>query len=244
MNECFKCGVSGDKVKLSNAISSKGIVKVCDDCASAENLPVIKKPVDIQSIDSQRQKSVRDRLTGMNKKFSSEREVSLRDLVDQKFKNRTVQSNPDLADNFHWVIQRIRRARKITREEFAKGINEPESTVRMIEQGVLPENNYKIITKIEEYLKINLRKPGSSGFSDTTPSRKFVLDDSLTGKEQPKKFSLDRETTKQLKISDLREIKKKQEKEILNKPVDSWEEEYSQDDEQFLDEPEEFEEEE
>ncbi len=242
--ECFKCGVSGDKVKLSNAISSKGIVKVCDDCAAAEKLPIIKKPVDIQAIDSQRQRSVRDRLTGMNKKFLSGREVSLRDLVDQKFKNRAIQSNPDLANNFHWIIQRIRRARKITREEFAKGINEPESTVRMIEQGILPENNYKIITKIEEYLKINLRKPGASGFPDTTPSRKFVLDESLTEKEQPKKFSLDRETTKQLKISDLREMKQKQEREIPKEPVDSWEEEYSQDDEEFLDEPEDFEEEE
>ncbi len=239
--ECFKCGVSGDKVRLSNAISSKGIVKICDDCASAEKLPIIKKPTDSQIIDSQRQKSVRDRLTGMNKRLVSGREISLRDLIDQKFKNKTVHSNPDLADNFHWVIQRIRRARKITREEFAKGINEPEATVRMIEQGILPENNYKIITKIEEYLKINLRKTGSSGFLDTTPSRRFVLDDSLTTKEQPKKFSLDKETTKQLKIADLREMKQKQEREIPKEPVDSWEEEYSQDDEEFLDEPEDFE---
>jgi transcriptional regulator with XRE-family HTH domain len=178
------------------------------------------------------------------------RETSLRDLVDRNLKAKQIQPHPDLAENFHWNIQRIRRNRKITKEEFAKGIGESESTVRMIEQGFIPENNYKIISKIESYLGISLRKPGTSGFPDTnigTQEKRYHLDNSLLSKEeQPKELKFDGQTTKQLKISDLKEMKKRQQPEEDNakkQPSDSWEEEYSEDDEKFLDEKEEFDEE-
>jgi transcriptional regulator with XRE-family HTH domain len=153
----------------------------------------------------------------------------------------------DLIENFHWTIQRIKRARKITREEFAKAIGEDEAVVRMIEQGVLPNNDYKIINKIETYLGISLRKPGNSGFPDTSikaKERRFVLDNSLIEKEKqeetPGKLSFNFSDSKQLKISDLKEMKKKQEGVNDNSKDNVWEEEYSQDDEKFLDEPEEF----
>lgn len=246
MDECFRCGVSGDKVRLSHAISNKGIVQICDNCASIEKIPIIKKPTDNQITESQRYIPVRDRLSGMNRSRGIGREVTLRDLVDRDLKAKKIQPHPDLIDNFHWTIQRIKRAKKITREQFAKAIGESDATVKMIEQGFLPENNYKIINKIESYLGISLRKPGTSGFPETTkePLKKFFLDDSLiTKEEQIKKLSFDNSTTKQMKIADLKEMKKRYEKENVKKPVDSWEEEYSQDDEQFLDEEDFYEEE-
>ncbi len=225
MDECSRCGVSGEKVRLYDAISNKGIVKICGDCAAIEKLPIIRKPTENQIADSQRQRSVRDMLTGMNRgKLLAGREVTLRELVDRNLKAKQVQPHPDLIENFHWTIQRIRRNRKITREQFAKGIGESEATVRMIEQGYIPENNYKIINKIESYLGVSLRREGSSGFPETSQN------------EQPKRLGFDRETASQIKIGDLREMKKKQEE---SKPVDTWEEERSQDDEDFLDDIEE-----
>ncbi len=253
MNECSRCGVSEDRGKLHDAISAKGIVKICEYCASMENFPIVKKPV-IDNQIPQRPTLVRDRLSRMNRP-SIVGEISLRGLIDKDLKARKMQNHPDLIDNFHWTIQRIRRARKITREQFAKGIDEPESKVRMIEQGFLPENDYKIINKIEGYFRVNLRKPGTSGFPNTDIPKKYILDNSLIAeKEPPKKLSFP--VTKQLKISDLREIKKKYEedekhqgspyinpsfkkqenKKEKNNSIDSWEEEYSQDDEKFLDE--------
>ena len=245
LNECFRCGVSGDMVNLHNAISNKGIVKICEHCASIEHFPIIKKPVENQAIP-QRQVSVKDRLDRMNR-ASAVQEINLRELIDKNLKTKRMQNYPDLIDNFHWTIQRIRRARKITREQFSKGICEPESNVRMIEQGILPGNDYKIINKIESYMGVALRKPGTSGFPNTDVQKRYVLDNSLiTERELQKKMNFDAPTTKQLKISDLREMKKKYKEENgqENKPVNSWEEEYSQDDEQFLDEQEQFEEEE
>lgn len=240
MAECFRCGVSGDKVRLYDAISERGVVKICGDCNAIEHFPIIRKATDTQIAESQRQKSVREMLTGASKsKLLAGREMSLRELVDRNMKERKEKLPSDLIDNFNWNIQRIRRARKITREQFSKGIGESEATVRMIESGILPNNDYKIINKIESYLGISLRKQGSSGFSNTSIAeqpRRYQLDNSLlTKEEQARKLSFDSETTKRLKIGDLKEMKKKPEEEN-KQPLDSWEEGESQDDEKFLDE--------
>ena len=47
MNDCFNCGVSGERIRLFDAISGKGIVKICKECASKENIPIIRKPSEI-----------------------------------------------------------------------------------------------------------------------------------------------------------------------------------------------------
>jgi ribosome-binding protein aMBF1 (putative translation factor) len=249
MAECFRCGISDEKAKLYDAISENGIVKICGDCNALERYPLIKKPSDTQIEDSKRQKSVREMMSGMNKsKLLAGREVSLRELVDRNLKERKEKLPSDLIDNFNWTIQRIRRSRKITREQFSKGIGEPESTVRMIESGVLPNNDYKIINKIEGYLGISLRKKGASGFPNTESDYAYASRNTTTG-EQPRRsmpepvvseppkrklFGFNRNASNDVKIADLREMKKRQE-ETGKKPVDSWEEERSQDDEKFLD---------
>ena len=236
MNECYKCGASGNNTKLYHAISNRGIVKICGDCNSLEKFPIMKKPTEEQISESKtmRPKSVQERLNNMNRMKLGGNEVNLRTLVDRNLKSHMVQVPADIIPNFHWTIQRIRRVKRISREEFAKGIGESESTVRMIEQGVLPEDNYKIINKIEGFLKISLRKEGSSEFFDGNNSSRFVLDDSLTEKVTPKKLSFDPLKTKELKISDLKEIKKREDEKTDNSS-ESGEEEYSQDDEKFLD---------
>lgn len=221
-NECSRCGVSGEKVRLYDAISSTGIVKICGECNAVEGLPVIKRPTTDQIADSQRQKSVRDMLAGVNRgKMLSGREPTLRELVDKNLKERLSKQPSDLIDNFQWTIQRVRRNRKITREQFAKGIGESEATIRMLESGVLPNNDYKIITKTENFLGINLKKQGVSKLPENQQR-------SLT-----RGLGFDRESASQIKIADLREMKKKQEE--TRKPIDTWEEETSQDDEKFLD---------
>jgi len=246
MADCFRCGASGENTQLHSVISSKGIIKLCSNCAAMEGLPIIKKPTEAQLNPVYRHVSVKDRLANMSSRaHPSRQDVSLRDLIDKKFKDRGIQAHPDLIDNFHWTIQQIKRVKRITREQFAKGIGESEATVRMIEQGFLPENDYKIVNKIEGFLGISLRKTGKSGFSGNLQSapKQFILDNSLVSKEEqqqkelPRKFSSNE--INQLKIADLRDMKKKQEDKSKSSKTESWEEEYSQDDERFLDQKEE-----
>jgi ribosome-binding protein aMBF1 (putative translation factor) len=262
MRECFRCGASEDKVKIYHAISNRGIVKICEDCNRIEQLPIMNKPTDEQILQSKspRSKSIQDRLNAMrgkdiNKNKIMGGEVTLRQLIDKKFQSQKPQVPSDLIPNFHWEIQRAKRVKKITREEFAKGIGESDAVVRMIEQGILPNNDYRIINKIEGFLGISLRKQANSGFSE----RKYLLDNSLIAREEKempaKKLSFDVNTTKELKISDVKKMKEKYESEIpayvkkenkkeepKKEPVDSWEEEYAEDDEKYLDTQEEFDE--
>jgi len=239
--ECSRCGISDGNTKLFNVISSKGIVKLCENCSSIERLPIVKQPTEEQITEAQKPRSMRERFA---RPAVRQGETSLRALIDQKFKNRGSQNHPDLVDNFHWTIQRIRRERKITREQFAKSVGESDETIRLVESGFLPSNDYKIISKIENYLGVSLRKMGSSGFPDTSQARKFVLDNSLIAKEQKeiaqektKELKFDKESVGHLKISDLRDIKKRQD-DGSKSQVESWEEEYPMDDERFLDNPE------
>jgi len=250
MVECSRCGVSGENVRLYDAISNKGIVKFCESCANLERIPIIKKPTENQIAEAQRHRTVQERLVGRTPKLITKGEVTLRDLVDQKFKNRGVQNHSDLIENFHWKIQQVKRTKRITREEFAKGIGESDATVRMIEQGFLPSNDYKIINKVESFLGISLRKNGTSGFPDTSVSNKFSLDNST--KTSEKKLAFDPDSTKNLKIADLKEMKTEKERKGIfswfgkkkqddikieeNNSDNSFEEEYPQDDERFLDE--------
>lgn len=216
MENCFRCGVSEENKPLFNAISGKGIVKICSNCSAMEGFPIIKKPVE-KVEETEKQKSVRERLIGMNKKFSSGKEPTLRDLIDEKYKAKNPQVHPDLTENFHWKIQQIRRNRKITREQFAAGIGESDATIRMIEGGILPEDNYKIISKIEKYLGISLRKNEQD--SQSIEAKKFVLDNSLIQtsdlEDEPKQLGFDYNSVKKLKIGDLQKMNEN--KEIIEK---------------------------
>jgi ribosome-binding protein aMBF1 (putative translation factor) len=263
MKECFRCGISEDKVEIFHAISGTGIVKICADCNKREHLPIMKKPTDEQILQSRspRSKSIQERLNAMRggatqKRFANQ-EVTLRQLIDKKFaaqKQTSSELPSDLIPNFHWEIQRAKRIKKITREEFAKGIGESDVTIRMIEQGLLPNNDYRIINKIESFLGISLRKQ-NSGLHDA--GRRYILDNSLIEKEEKelpsKRVSFNIDTEKMQDVSGVKRIKEKYESEIpayvkkeskkdetKKEPVDTWEEEYSQDDEQYLDNPEEF----
>lgn len=242
MSECFKCGISSEKRELKDAITERGIVKICQKCNELERFAIVQKPTEQQITDSKnlRQVSVQERLKGMTRKgYIGGREVTLRDLVDKGFKSKKFQQPSDLVANFHWKIQTVRRNRKITREQFAKGIGESEATVRMIEQGFIPENNSNLIPRIESYLGISLKR--DRGYLEDKP-RTFSLEKELE-EEETKKINVEKEETKKLTIRDLLGLKKRKQEQEGKRPVTSDENDYPMDDEQFLDKQEEYNEE-
>ena len=221
VDECFKCGVSGERIRLFDAISGKGIVKICKECASKENIPIIRKPSEIfthpvlYSDLKERGKTVYERLSRMSgfdskdkkseekKEFLRKQETTLRDIMDKNFKiqiKEELKPRSDLVDNFHWVIMRARRSKHITQEQLADAIAEPGAAIKMIEKGTFPENSYKLISKLENYLGIKLVR---KEFAEKI-------------EEKPKEISFSPVTTKNLTIADLQEMKKKRENEVLN----------------------------
>jgi ribosome-binding protein aMBF1 (putative translation factor) len=224
VEECFNCGISRERLRLFDAISGKGIVKICKECASKGDMPLVKKleetPLyqNLKTNLSEKSRTVYDRLSQIsgydlkNRKTEEEKELlkkqetTLKDIVDKNFKIqiKETKSRSDLIDNFHWIIMRARRLKHITQEQLAKEISEPETAIKVIEKGSPPEDN-TIIKKLENYLGIKILK------------KEFAE----KNKEKPKEIGFDAMTAKNLTISDLQEMKrKKEEKEIFGEKID------------------------
>ncbi len=211
MAECFRCGISDEKTGLFDTIYGKGLVKVCANCSREDGAPMIQKPSNFQLKTAETPSTVYERLSRMRgldpvkhrEQFSSEaagrrdatvkQEANLRKIVDDTYKKKMESaklsgkpSRRDLVDNFHWVVLRARRLRKITHEQLAKEIGEPESVLKMIEAGILPDNEVPVINKLENFFKIKLIK--------------------VEVPAEPKKLGFDSFTAKNLTIADLKHM--------------------------------------
>lgn len=227
MEECFKCGISEDKAWLFDAIGEKGVVKICKKCSSEENMPIIRKPTDFQLEKANQKQTVYERLShaaGINKKdyvpsrpvVPSKQETTLRDIVDKNLKINIKKAKPrdDLIHNFHWIIMRVRRSKHISQKQLAEVIGEPEQAIKMAEQGIIPENNYQLVNKLENYFRIRLvGEDKKESLSIQKNLAQIKEDESEIEKNV---ISFDPMTTKSLTISDLKEMKKKRGEEILS----------------------------
>jgi len=227
MAYCAICENEFSDEVMKEVVSKKGIVKVCPGCFR-DDMPVFKKPEDYQFEGIYNRKSVYDRLSqaaGLknpeeHKKRISEfgkisgslDDASLRKLVNKNFESKMKKSpkNEDLIDNFHWVIMRARRSKKISQKQFADEIQEPESAVAMAERGVVPTGSDFFIRKIEQYLGIRISK---KSFED---AKQGIIEDNKIKEELLKKFEeqgeFDEEMTRELTISDLKNLKEKKKK--------------------------------
>lgn len=224
--ECFKCGVSGDRALLFNAISEKGIVKICRKCSFEEEIPIIKK-FDFNHAKPEIRPTVRQRLSNMSgvemksnktfqNKLSNKQDSNLREIANKNFESKIrkeAKPRNDLVNNFHWVIMRVRRSKKITQKQLAEAIEEPEAAINMAEQGILPEG-YKLVNKLENYLGIKIVK-GKVFDVKQEIANSLAKEEKIIKQEQSQIIDFDSETTKTLTISDLQEMKRKKESEIL-----------------------------
>lgn len=176
--ECSICGVSGKERRLMESISlaEKGIVRACKSCVDKENLLVLRRPTTFELKKSEaKELDVSSELykARVSKKgyfADREREESnkkLREIADRNYEKKIEISSysdkdrSDLVDNFHWVIMMARRKRKITQEQLAREISESLAAIKMAEKGILPEDDYKLVRKIESFLRITLIKDES-----------------------------------------------------------------------------------
>lgn len=234
--ECFRCGTSA--VRLFDAISREGIVRVCKQCASEENMPMIKKPTGFGPIEEKKEtvRQVLSRISGIEKREEipkkeinpelERQQIKLKEIADRNLQ-KAIQEKPisidGLVDNFHWILMRVRRKKKMTQEELAGVLAEPEAAIKMAEQGIISSS--KLIEKLENYLNIKLRKDvGDMIIQDVNQRVQKELFPSLkkqipieTQEKSKLELSFDPTITKSLTIADLKEMKKKRKEEILKK---------------------------
>jgi ribosome-binding protein aMBF1 (putative translation factor) len=209
---CLMCGISELDERLYDVIYLGEVVKMCNSCAEKEDAPMIRKPTTLQLKESE-QESVRkvyDKITGRglnsDNKFQKKKNLeelkrtTLKDIMASRVKfDKKPDNRPklDLVDNFHWIIMRARKFKHLSHRQLAREIGESEMAVRMVEQGELPEDDYKIIGKLEDYLGLKLMKGGSSI--------------SLMKKPPARALNVKSRDLKNLTIADLKKMKEEQE---------------------------------
>ena len=122
-------------------------------------------------------------------------EATLKKIASRNFErniSKERKPRPDLVDNFHWVIMRVRRMRKLTQEQFAREISEPLAAIKLAEEGILPEKDYVLVKKIESFLGITLIKEEIAKKPETIPAKKLAFEP---------------DAAKRITIADLRRIR-------------------------------------
>lgn len=131
---------------MVDAIDDGKIVRVSEEYARREGLPVIRR-------FSEEKKSAGRESTAKSAKGLLRFEEFRKPLKDKGLVS-------ELANNFHWILQKKRKDRGMTRKQVAASLNITENELKMAECGVLPREDFVITSKLEEYYKINLRKQG------------------------------------------------------------------------------------
>jgi ribosome-binding protein aMBF1 (putative translation factor) len=200
--ECSVCGVSKEKVRLLDAISSKGIMKICEACSKEEDMPILRRPTTFQLKEAEK-KPLGIYSRGLEKKDEKTKtETTLKEITDKNYEkvaSEEKRPRPELVDNFHWIIMRTRRLRKLTQEQLATEISESIAAIKMIEQGILPEDDYRLVNKIEGFLGIKLVK-GVSKIPEFIPE-----------KSPARIIKFDTKTMQDLTIADLKGMKEQTE---------------------------------
>src|SRR3989338_3282633 len=173
---------STSESNLVEAIEEGRIVKVSEDYAKREGLPILRK---------QQPKIPKP----AQKKDSEEKRLFIDDLR-KPLKALKSQVMTELVDNFQWEIAKKRRQLAITRKQLAASISEPEYVLKLLENGILPKDDFVIINKLQAKLNLNLRKDKKDFIQ---PARNLIEEP----KENAKKESSSKKTDEGLLGDDI-----------------------------------------
>ncbi len=194
------CEICGEQTRLYEAITNDGVKPVCRRCLRSNNFPLIIKASleqiknesryyvdkfheEIKSLDK-KDKDINHETKEINKQLSN--------IISQKLKKGDYL---ELVDNFHWHIQQGRRRKKISQKQLADAIAESEILVAGAENGELSDDHDKLISKLEQFLAIILRKnPDKHKISSNIELKKldfskFSLNDLKKLKEEKKQLA-------------------------------------------------------
>jgi len=214
--KCSICGISDAQRRVFQVVSPKEIIFVCEKCAAEEGFPIVKTKK-VEPEEKGRVKTVYERMSELSGVKPREpepfelrkQEKDLRRIVntnyEEKMKKQAInlKSRPDLVDNFHWIIMRVRRVKGLTQGQLAERIGELEATIKMAEQGIVPEG-YVLIDKLERFLKVKLIKQRDLSIRTNPVSQPQQV---IT----PKVLKLDKKAFDSLTIADLQRMKRERE---------------------------------
>tara|TARA_Y100000310_G_scaffold337781_1_gene425766 strand:+ start:301 stop:993 length:693 start_codon:yes stop_codon:yes gene_type:complete len=165
-NYCENCG---EEQRLFEAVTGEGVKSLCRRCLRLGNYPIIEKGSVEQSRNEHRFFGAKEatpipnfKEESLKRKVSKERDEETvkvdEELEGIVLRKVEVREYEDLIDNFHWVVRQGRRAKKISAKQFSEQIAEPEVLIVAMERGELPKEHDKLVSKVEQFLGITIRK--------------------------------------------------------------------------------------
>lgn len=228
---CLICGKDEEETEIFEGIYEGEIVDICVDCAELEEVPLIKKPSEEKFNRAMEPKSVKERLEGIKedktRTLSRDQEVANKFLSKIKFPSK--RSNPEnLVENYYWIIQRARRKKGISLKQIANEIGISEEVLKNVEYGILDKNFELVINQLENILDIKIlkRTPEESmrkkvenliqerkeqNKEEDEEDKKNKIKDIASGKFDFSK----RDKINNITLSDLVDLKKKKDKDLL-----------------------------
>jgi ribosome-binding protein aMBF1 (putative translation factor) len=162
---------------IVEAIFEGKIVRVSEEYANREGLLIVKRPqaepAQAKAPPWQYEKNYGRKVVSVEK---------LRKPIGY-YKNNVVK---ELIENFQWEILHARKVKNITRKQLANAVGINEEMMKMIENGILPEDNFIIINKVQDYLHINLRRDGKSFSPSVVPKTTPKFEPKPLPKTEPK----------------------------------------------------------
>lgn len=168
--------------KTVEAIDGGRIVRVPEEYAKREGLLILRKVVDVAGTElTPTQK--KDEYSRKNKGF-----IGMDDLR-KPLRPQNDEIMRELVENFHWTLMQKRKMKGLTRKKLAEEIGETELNVRMIENGVIPVNNFVLVNKLEKFYGVALRRNKPIDVGDK-PLRQ-IIDFAKKEKESKKEDSIE-----------------------------------------------------
>ena len=137
------------------AIRDGEIVRVPHSVALEEDLFILR------TLGAEPQQTIQQNLPVQNRRAPEQKQGSVfSDWKTGKFGMKKNNVLADLLPNFRWEIAKQRKSRNLTRNKLAEIIRASEHEVKLLELGELPADDFVLISRIEQFFGINLRKYG------------------------------------------------------------------------------------
>jgi ribosome-binding protein aMBF1 (putative translation factor) len=141
------------KSAIVEAIDDGKIVKVPEEYALREGLPILRR-TEVSFLGKPDRKAARE---AEKKEMRSAMGF---DAFRKPLKPKPNDVVSSLIDNFHWQISQRRKEMNLSRKQVADKLGVKELDIKMLENGVLPSDDYLLINKVQQFFSVNLRKDG------------------------------------------------------------------------------------
>lgn len=130
------------------AIVDGKIVLISEEQAKREGYPILRRPEPVSFLPSPEKLA--------NKPVEPRGIKPLDDLRKPlKVTNNVLN---ELIENFHWLLQKRRKELQLTRKQVADKVGVSDYEMKLIENGILPKDDFILISKLEQFYFISLRK--------------------------------------------------------------------------------------